>query len=226
MSNHHQRPLSVVLIDDCDLATEGLRVLLKPYTDRVTLVDVRDALAAPQDVDVILYEPMDLSSMAGSMLRDLQRSADSITAEFSWAAADQMPTPSARPHLTKRLSASQIVRSLEDLVDGRFVQAEPTRSAPAPAVVEPVEPIAAVASRSNDGLEMALTPREGDMIALITSGRSNLEISEHLGVSINSVKTYIRSAYRKIGITRRSQAVLWGVSNGYDRESTSTEATA
>jgi hypothetical protein len=29
------------------------------------------------------------------------------------------------------------------------------------------------------------------------------------------VKTYIRSAYRKIQVTTRSQAVLWGVDNGF-----------
>ena len=29
------------------------------------------------------------------------------------------------------------------------------------------------------------------------------------------MKTYIRSAYRKIEVTRRSQAVLWGVQNGF-----------
>ncbi len=29
------------------------------------------------------------------------------------------------------------------------------------------------------------------------------------------MKTYIRSAYRKINVTSRSQAVLWGVDNGF-----------
>ena len=29
------------------------------------------------------------------------------------------------------------------------------------------------------------------------------------------MKTYIRTAYRKIEVTRRSQAVLWGVENGF-----------
>ena len=32
-------------------------------------------------------------------------------------------------------------------------------------------------------------------------------------LSINSVKSYIRSAYRKIGVERRSQAVRWGMEN-------------
>ena len=34
-------------------------------------------------------------------------------------------------------------------------------------------------------------------------------------MSINSVKTYIRSAYRKIGVQRRTQAVLWATDNGF-----------
>jgi hypothetical protein len=29
------------------------------------------------------------------------------------------------------------------------------------------------------------------------------------------VKTYIRTAYRRIGVTSRTQAVLWGVDNGF-----------
>jgi NarL family two-component system response regulator LiaR len=29
------------------------------------------------------------------------------------------------------------------------------------------------------------------------------------------VKTYIRSGYRKIGIQRRTQAVLWATQNGF-----------
>ena len=28
------------------------------------------------------------------------------------------------------------------------------------------------------------------------------------------MKTYIRSAYRKMGVERRTQAVLWGLDNG------------
>jgi hypothetical protein len=34
-------------------------------------------------------------------------------------------------------------------------------------------------------------------------------------VTINSIKSYIRTAYRKIGVERRTQAVLWAVANGF-----------
>jgi DNA-binding CsgD family transcriptional regulator len=33
-------------------------------------------------------------------------------------------------------------------------------------------------------------------------------------ISPNSLKSYIRAAYRKIGVTTRSQAVLWGIRHG------------
>jgi two-component system, NarL family, response regulator LiaR len=32
---------------------------------------------------------------------------------------------------------------------------------------------------------------------------------------VNSVKTYIRSAYRKMGVNHRAQAVAWGIQHGF-----------
>lgn len=54
-----------------------------------------------------------------------------------------------------------------------------------------------------------LAPREREIMNLIASGQSNQEIASELYLSVNSIKTYIRSAYRKIGISRRTHAVLW-----------------
>ncbi|WP_227463595.1 helix-turn-helix domain-containing protein [Nocardioides lijunqiniae] len=62
-----------------------------------------------------------------------------------------------------------------------------------------------------------LSHREAEMLHLITCGLSNQEIADALYLSINSVKTYIRSAYRKIEVTRRSQAVAWSVRRGLGR---------
>lgn len=54
-----------------------------------------------------------------------------------------------------------------------------------------------------------LTVREGETLELIAGGMSNQEIAEALGVSINTVKTFIRVLYAKIGATSRVQAVLY-----------------
>ena len=50
------------------------------------------------------------------------------------------------------------------------------------------------------GRQAGLSPREAEVIALITQGLSNQDIADRAYLSINSVKTYIRSAYRKIGV--------------------------
>lgn len=60
-----------------------------------------------------------------------------------------------------------------------------------------------------------LSAREAEVLGLICRGLSNLEIAGHLYVSVNSVKTYIRQIYQKIGVTRRAQAVAWGIDRGY-----------
>ena len=62
-----------------------------------------------------------------------------------------------------------------------------------------------------------LSEREAQVLALIVEGLTNQEIADRVFVSINSVKTYIRSAYRKIGVNSRSQAVAWGLRHRINR---------
>ena len=64
-------------------------------------------------------------------------------------------------------------------------------------------------------VDEGLTEREAEIIALIARGLSNQEIADLAYLSINSVKTYIRTAYRKMGVTRRSQAVRWALEHGF-----------
>lgn len=70
-----------------------------------------------------------------------------------------------------------------------------------------------------------LTTRERDVLILIALGLSNEMVARSLYLSINSVKTYIRAAYRKIGAERRSQAVAWAFRNGLFDAVTSQEQT-
>ena len=60
-----------------------------------------------------------------------------------------------------------------------------------------------------------LTRRESTVLALIVAGRSNDEMAEELFLSINSVKSYIRTAYRKMGVRGRGAAVSWAIERGF-----------
>lgn len=54
-----------------------------------------------------------------------------------------------------------------------------------------------------------LTDREREVLALICEGRSDAQMSETLSLSQNTVRNHIASLYRKIGVNRRSAAVIW-----------------
>jgi len=73
--------------------------------------------------------------------------------------------------------------------------------------------------------DLGLTEREAGILALITQGLRNEEIAHRSYLSINTVKSYIRSAYRKMGVESRSQAILWGVDHGFVKRRSSRSMT-
>lgn len=52
----------------------------------------------------------------------------------------------------------------------------------------------------------ALSEREVEAVRLLPGGATNDDIAEQLGISAATVKVLLRSAYRKLGVTSRSQA--------------------
>jgi DNA-binding NarL/FixJ family response regulator len=62
----------------------------------------------------------------------------------------------------------------------------------------------------------ALTSREVQVLEGIALGQPNSAICADLHLSPNTVKSIIRNAYRKLGVTSRSQAVAWCLEQGFD----------
>jgi DNA-binding NarL/FixJ family response regulator len=54
----------------------------------------------------------------------------------------------------------------------------------------------------------ALSMREQEVLALIACGMSNAEIGRELFLSVDTVKTYVRRLYGKLGVRNRAQAAL------------------
>nr|WP_225911094.1 LuxR C-terminal-related transcriptional regulator [Dermacoccus sp. Tok2021] len=76
------------------------------------------------------------------------------------------------------------------------------------------------------GRRQGLTERESEVVALICQGMPNDIIAVHLHLTLNTLKSYIRTAYRKMGVTTRSEAVLWGVGYGFHMTPPSTPDTS
>lgn len=53
-----------------------------------------------------------------------------------------------------------------------------------------------------------LSARETEIIQLISRGMSNSEVGKILGLSKNTIPVHVRNIYRKLGTTRRTEAVF------------------
>ena len=70
---------------------------------------------------------------------------------------------------------------------------------------------------AHPGAEVGLSPREVAVVRLIVQGVSNQEIAKTLVLSINSVKTYMRSTYRRMGVENRARGGHASPTSGYQR---------
>ena len=61
-----------------------------------------------------------------------------------------------------------------------------------------------------------LTARERDILTLICRGARDAAIGSELGLSPHTVRNHVASLYRKIGVNRRSDVVIWARERGLD----------
>ncbi|MFS4506413.1 response regulator [Clavibacter sp. Sh2141] len=61
--------------------------------------------------------------------------------------------------------------------------------------------------------DVRLTLREGQVLALITEGLTNRQIGERLGLAEKTVKNYVSGLLDKIGVERRTQAAVYGLTH-------------
>jgi NarL family two-component system response regulator LiaR len=203
-------PVRLAIVNDYEIVVSGLASMLEEHRDRVHVVEINAQTAVLSDVDVVLVDMFGQLPRAGSTLDDLVRESDAPVVLYSWEMSrdgiSSALTAGAGGYLSKSLSAQEIVNALEAIRDGEVVvltNAVGERGDQPVGVQWP-------------GQAAGLSPRESEVLALITQGLSNQEIAQTTYLSINSVKTYIRSAYRKIGVSTRSQAVGWGMQHGFE----------
>ncbi|VXC58108.1 response regulator transcription factor [Nocardioides sp. AX2bis] len=212
------RAVRLAVVDDYEIVRAGVSAMLEPYAGRVRVVELTTSEPDQEDVDVVLYDTDTQTSGTRVSLEVLlgRRSVGAGRAPgqrpprvvvFSWnveaARVDTALRRGAAGYLSKGLTAVDLVTAVEQVHAGERVRPEAEGDDDEPA-------------GGWRGQGEGLSVREAATIALITQGLSNQEIADRSFLSINSVKTYIRSAYRKIGVSRRSQAVLWGLQHGFD----------
>jgi DNA-binding CsgD family transcriptional regulator len=58
-----------------------------------------------------------------------------------------------------------------------------------------------------------LSERELEVLTLVATGASNKEIAQKLFISANTVKVHIRNIFAKVGVSSRTEAMLWMLKN-------------
>jgi DNA-binding NarL/FixJ family response regulator len=204
------RPVRVAIVNDYEVVVHGLASMLAPFADRVEVVEVDVDGTVEQQVDVTLLDTFARQPIVDSHLEEVLASERAgRVVVFTWNMQPELVeralAKGAHGYLAKSTHAEDLVEAVERVFVGEVV-VSPTSAPGADIDVEPED-----TQGDWPGRAEGLSPREAEVVALITQGLTNDDIARRTYLSINSVKTYIRSAYRKMGVTRRSQAVRWGL---------------
>ncbi|QWC84436.1 response regulator transcription factor [Nocardioidaceae bacterium] len=210
-------PVRVALVNDYEVVVEGVASMMRHHRDRVEVVELDASPGGTagtleeRRIDVALFDTFAHGRVDGHIVDDLlERDNVDAVVVYSWSQDDVLVSSclerGARGFLSKALPASAIVSALECIRAGETVVRP-----------EPARPTSTVAG-DWPGREEGLTPREAEVLALITRGLSNEQIALTTQLSPNSVKSYIRGAYRKISVTSRTRAVLWALDHGFSGE--------
>ena len=199
-------PVRVAIANDYEIVIAGVVGLLAPFEHRIRLVELAANKPIASDVSIVLYDTFGQVQGDGYDLSVLLENRDAKVVIFTWNLQpdliDRALAHGARGYLSKALSGEEIVEALEAIDRGEVIT-----------LPRPVDEVTLAGNWP--GKEFGLTQRESEVLALITQGLTNQEIADRAYISINSVKTYVRTGYRKIGVTRRSQAVSWGMQHGF-----------
>lgn len=211
--------MRVVLIDDQEIVRQGLTAMLLPFRDRVEVVGQSrggaDALELVRalDPDVVLCD-IRLGRASGLDLcqaiceSDPQRRVVVLTVYDDEHYVFQALRAGAKGYLLKQIAGAELVRQLELVCEGETV-----------IDVELAGGAVDAAARVQNGefwpgARHGLTQRESEVLGLVLTGLSNHSIAKQLFVGDETVKSHLRSIYRKLGVGDRAGAVAAALREG------------
>lgn len=185
-------PVRIAVIDDYDVIVEGAAALLRSHRDLVEVVE------CTVDGATIIR--------AVASHRNVGKAA-----VYTWADAPELIDAAlafgADGYVSKGLPGGELAAALVAIAAGEQVVRVGTTTPPAASGPIPF--------RRWPGQAAGLTERESEVLAHITQGRRTAEIAAAMYLSVNSIKTHTRNVFRKLGVSTRTEAALWGVDHGF-----------
>jgi len=203
------RQISVFLADDHIVVRQAVRVMLDAEQDIVVCGEADEADSALRDItrlkpDVAL---LDLKmpgksglSLTGAVVAASPRTAPIIFTMYSNPSyVDAAIRAGACGYVLKSASKAELLRAIHAVHQGgRFLQAE---------ITEPLLRRLMFDAKVDGPKEIRFTPREIEILELLSNGAGNKEMSQALAVSEETVKSQLKHLYKKLGASDRAQAV-------------------
>jgi DNA-binding NarL/FixJ family response regulator len=206
-------PITVSIVEDSEQLRSTLARMIGRAEGFQCLGDygtAEDALEAiPKNPPNVVLMDINLPGMNGvECVRKLKQLVPSTQVVMLTAYEDtenifNSLAAGASGYLLKRSKSAEILEAIRDVQNGgspmtthiarKVVQSFQSSAAAAPiAAVEPSE---------------ELSPREQEVLDLLSQGFMYKEISDKLGISFETVRTYIRRIYEKLHVRTRTEAV-------------------
>lgn len=199
--------ITVLLVDDHLVVRSGLRALLATQPDMDVLAEassgeeallmVRSHGPAVVVMDLAMGQGMD-GIEAIRQIRDLGTGQAVLVFTTYDSDADivRAVDSGAMGYLLKDAAPEEIFAAIRGAVRGRSVMSPPVASRLFQQLRNPDE---------------VLTPREAELLSLLTEGLSNRELGKRLFISEATVKTHLAHIYAKLGVDTRAAAIATAI---------------
>ncbi len=196
--------LKTLIAEDHTLVSQGLEVMLSMAegVDLVGVVATGEAAverAEREQLDVILMDVNLGKAMNGiEATRRVKEKSPStrvliLTMFTDPGTVAEAVKAGADGYLSKGASKEVVVQAIKDVAEGKSVLD--------PNVTE------GIFGRIGGRDPQALTDRELTVLQELTHGKSTREVAEHIHVSEETVKTYLKQIFRKLEVHDRTEAV-------------------
>jgi two-component system response regulator DegU len=220
--------VKVLVVDDHPLFRQGLRRVLETASD-VSVVGAAEngeealEMARQLTPDVVVMD-INLPSMNGMQVtRQLKAELPNIAVIMLTAYHDENQIfhairAGASAYYPKDVIPETLLDAIRQVSQGLYVIEENILSKPELAkwIQGRFEEIGAFWEGAED-MFMPLSPREMDILQLITRGMSNKEIALELSISHQTVKNHMTSILRKLAVNDRTQAAIYALRKGWVR---------
>jgi len=208
--------LRIVLVDDQAAIRAGLKPLLEA-TGRVTVIaEAGDGAELLRVLDVVRPDAvlLDLSMPGMDGLEVLRALSDrptsppvvALTMHDDASHVDRALSLGAAGYVLKSARPDVIVGAVEAAVDGgAFIE---------PSVAGRLLKRHMALGGSSRSSASGVSPRQRDLLRGIAMGIGNKDIAHRLGLSEETVKSYLKDLYPRIGVSGRAAAAAWAIRQG------------